>query len=128
MINCCQEGLWVEVLSCKIVTEEPGGCALIANALNRTNEVVLRTTELTAVAVLSGQCALQSNALNSNSIDFEAIKKRVNLQIPDFVAEPEFKEFFDCIINLGADKATFIPELLGFGPHLSTQSTGRRIK
>ena len=24
MIKCCLEGLWVEVLSCKIVTEEPG--------------------------------------------------------------------------------------------------------
>ena len=121
MIKCCLEGLWVEVLSWKIDTEEPGGCALISNALNNTNEVALRTTELTAVAVLSGECALQSNALNSNSIDFEAIKKRLHLMVPTFVAEPEFKEFFDCIINLGADKATLIPELLDFGSKFVNQ-------
>ena len=66
--------------------------------------MALRTTELTALSVLSGECALHSNALNSNTIDFEFIKKRLQLSIPTFVAGPEFQEFFETAINLGAAK------------------------
>ena len=52
--NTCREGLLVEVLSWKIVVEEPGACALISNALNESSSMALRTTELTALSVLSG--------------------------------------------------------------------------
>ena len=117
----CQEGLMVEVLSWKINVEEPGACALISNALNNTSELALRTTELTALSVLSGECALHSNALNSVRIDFEEIKARLQFTIPGFVAEPEFQEFFECVINLGAHKSSFIPELLRFGSRFVNQ-------
>ena len=70
----CREGLLVEVLAWKIVVEEPGACALISNALNESSQLALHTTELTALAVLSGECGLHSNALNSHTIDFESIK------------------------------------------------------
>ena len=79
--------------------EEPGACALISNALNESSSMALRTTELTALSMLSGECALHSNPLNSNTIDFEVIKKRPQLSIPTFVAEPEFQEFFETAIN-----------------------------
>ena len=72
----CQEGLMVEVLSWKMEVE-PGACVLVSNALN--NSTALALTELTAVAVLSGECALHSNALNSDSIDYEAIKAKLQL-------------------------------------------------
>ena len=50
----CRDGLLVEVLSWKIVVEELGACALISNALNESSSMALRTTELTALSVLSG--------------------------------------------------------------------------
>ena len=117
----CREGLLVEVLSWKIVVEEPGACALISNALNESSSMALRTTELTALSVLSGECALHSNALNSNILDFEFMKMRLQLSIPTFVAEPEFQEFFECAINLGASKSSFIPELIRFGSKFVNQ-------
>ena len=58
---------------------------------------------------------MHSNALNSNTIDFEFIKKRLQLSIPTFVAEPEFQDFFECAINFGSSKSSFIPELIRFG-------------
>ena len=53
--------------------------------------------------------------LNSDRIDYEAIKVKLKLLIPTFVAEPEFQEFFEFVINLGADKSSFIPGLIRFG-------------
>ena len=50
----CREGLLVEVVSWKIVVELPGACTLISNALNVSSSIALRTTELTALSVLSG--------------------------------------------------------------------------
>jgi len=64
------------------------------------------------LSVLSGECALHSNALNSNTVDFEFIKMRLQLSIPTFVAEPESQEFFECAINLGASESSFITELI----------------
>ena len=121
MHTSIQEGLMVEVLSWKINVEEPGACVLISNALNSASEMALRTTELTAMSVLSGECALHSNAMNSHKIDYETIKARLQLRIPGFVAEPEFPDFFECIINLGAHKNSFIPELLRFGSRFVNQ-------
>ena len=54
-----QEGLSMEVLSSDIEVEEPGACCLICTAINSNSALALRTTELTAIAVLSGECALQ---------------------------------------------------------------------
>ena len=110
-----QGGLLVEVLHWKIVVEEPGACALISNALNESSSMALRTTELTALSMLSGECALRSNVINSNKVDFEIIKKRLQLSIPTFVAEPEFQDFFECAINLGASESSFILELIRLG-------------
>ena len=121
LCDSCHDGLMVEVLSWKINVEEPGACMLISNALNSATDVSLRTTELTALSVLSGECALHSNALNSQRIDYETIKARLELSIPRFVAEPEFQEFFECIINLGAHTSSFIPELLRFGSRFVNQ-------
>ena len=57
-----KDGLKMEVLSWKMKTEEPDAASLISRALNSGHEMALRTTELTAVAVLSGEIARQRNA------------------------------------------------------------------
>ena len=64
---------------------------------------------------------MHSNALNSNILVFEFMKMRLQLSIPTFVAEPEFQEFFECVISLGASKSSFIPELIRFGSKFVNQ-------
>ncbi len=57
--NLCNDGLEMEVLSYKIYMEEPQACSLISQALNCGNEVALKTTELTALAVQTGAVGLE---------------------------------------------------------------------
>ena len=115
------QGLLVEVLSWKINVEEPGACSVICAALNAANQVALRTTELTAIAVLSGECALHSSLACSDSIDFLKVKAACRSKLDCFVDEPEFQELFSFVINLGADNGPFIPDLLDFGSRFVDQ-------
>ena len=115
------QGLLVEVLSWKINVEEPGACAVISAALNSANQVALRTTEITAISVLSGECALQSSVACSDSIDFLKVKAACRSTLDCFVDEPEFQELFSFVINLGADTGPFIRELLDFGSRFVDQ-------
>ena len=73
----CSHGLQMEVLSWKIYVEEPGACVLISNALNKYHQASLRTTELTALAVLTGEVtrAMESNL--ADAVAFETIKENV---------------------------------------------------
>ena len=121
LVSSCREGLKVEVLSWKINVEEPEACALISTALNSNTALALRTTELTALSVLSGECALQCRTTNSDLIEFGKIREKLRHIIPTFVDEPEFKEFFEFVINLGAHKAQYIPDLLKFGSRFVNQ-------
>ena len=111
----CTEGLRVEVLGWQINTEEPGACSLIAHALNVGNSLALRTTEFQALRVLSGECALQSQINQSSEIDFTVVKAQVRKQLDTFVDDPDFPEVFSFVINLGADKSIFLPDLIEFG-------------
>ena len=49
------EGIDIELLSCKMDIEEPSAASIISQSLNLEQEVALRTSELTAVAILSGE-------------------------------------------------------------------------
>ena len=53
-----REGLLMEVLSWKMLVEEPTAASLISQALNSSQDMALRTSELTALNVLSGAVAL----------------------------------------------------------------------
>ena len=114
------QGLLVEVLSWKINVEEPGACSVICAALNAANQVALRTTELTAVAVLSGECALHQTLGRSDCIDFLKVKAAVRSQLDCFVEEPEFQEL-SFVISFGAASGPFIGELLDFGSRFVDQ-------
>ena len=48
------EGIEVELLSCNMDIEEPSAASIISQSLNIEQELALRTSELTAVAVLKG--------------------------------------------------------------------------
>ena len=49
-----QTGLRMEVISWKILVEEPGACSLISQALNKSNTLALRTSEIAALAAVAG--------------------------------------------------------------------------
>ena len=72
----CQDGLYTEILSWKINAEEPDACSLISQALNRGQAVALKTTELTALAALSGACARELESAVAGRIVFETVQKK----------------------------------------------------
>ena len=53
------EGIEVELLSCNMDIEEPSAASIISQSLNIEQELALRTSELTAVAVLKGERIVQ---------------------------------------------------------------------
>ena len=105
----------MEILSWEIYEEEPSACSLISQALNRGRQLALRTTELAAVAVLTGAITLTLESAPANQVEVESIKANVRGEFDIFVDEPEFIELFEFVLNLGANKATHIPFVLEFG-------------
>ena len=58
LVVACEEGFLVEVLSWKMDVEDPKAASIISLALNTGHTLAMRTTELTAVAVLKGEIIL----------------------------------------------------------------------
>ena len=50
---------------------------------------------------------------------------RLKLSLPGCVEEPECQDVFECVINLGAHKSSFIPELIRFGSKFVNQKLRR---
>ena len=108
----------MEILSLKLYEEEPSACILISQALNRCHQFALITTEVTAVAVLTGAITLKLESAVANEVEFESNRAKVRGELDIFVDEPEFIELFELVLNLGANKATHIPLFLGFASKL----------
>ena len=109
-----KDGLKMEVLSWKI-REEPTACSLISQALNAAQGMALRTSELTAMAVLSGAVALQLESAVAGEVAFESVKEKVRGELHMYVDMPGFIDLFEFVVNMGAGKNTFIQQLLDFG-------------
>ena len=117
-----RDGLLLEVLSWKIMTEEPDACCLISSALNSANALALRTTEITAIKVLTGEIALQMKLSgDSRKIDFLRVKANLRSQLDSIVDEAEFQELFEFVINLGANEGPFVNDLIEFGQRFVNQ-------
>ena len=65
------EGLQCEILSWQMDFEEPNAASIISQALNQPAQNAMRTTELTAVAVLKGEIILQSKNI-TQTVMFES--------------------------------------------------------
>ena len=113
----------MEALHWKILVEEPGGCCMIANAPNSGNELALRTTELTAISVLAGECALQAKLQDSKEVSFLKVKAKMRSELDTIVDEADFQELFEFVINLGASTGPFIADLIDFGEKFVNQKT-----
>ena len=115
MITTIKEGLKMEVLSYKINLEEPKGCSVIAQAMNKGHAMALRTAELTALNCLTGEITLQFETKKAEEISFEGVKEKVAQECDHLVHEPEFIEMFDFVISLGAEKLPYLPGFMKFG-------------
>ena len=109
-----EEGLSVEILSWRIWIEEPTACSLISNALNKAQELGLRTTEVTALRVLKGAVDAQLEASVAEKGNFQIVRQKIRHQLDAQVDEPDFVELFDFVVNLGSGKAPFHDQLLDF--------------
>ena len=95
--------------------EEPNLCNLVSQALNKGHAAALKTSELTAVAVLSGRITLEMEKRLGDTVDYDAMRELVRNELDMWVDEPEFIEMFQTVVELGAGKFSFIKDLIEFG-------------
>ena len=115
LASLLQNGLYMEVLSWKIHQEEPTACSLISQSLNNAHQMALRTSELTAMAVLTGAVALELETAVADKVAFETVKEKVRGELDLYVDMPGFIDLFEFVVNMGASRNSFVPQLLEFG-------------
>ena len=110
-----RDGVRMEVLSWKIYEEEPSACSLISQALNSGQQLALQTSELTALAVLTGSVTLELESAVAGCVSFETVKAKVRHELDMYVDQAEFIDLFDFVVSMGAGKNSFIKLSLEFG-------------
>ena len=121
--TCAREGLWMELLSWRMMVEEPEAASLISTALNKSQEAALRTSELTAVAVLTGVVTKEMNENVAREVAYSSIKEKLRNQLDSYIDEPEFIELFQTVLELGAGTSSFLTELMAFGSKFVNSKT-----
>ena len=99
-------------------SQEKGACSKISQALNRGQSVALRTTEMTALAVLNGTIGMALHSTAATEVAFETVKEKVRSELDIWVDDPDVIEAFDFVINLGATKTRSSPAFSN-GPPVS---------
>ena len=94
-------GISMEVLSHKMILEEPAAAALISQALNRGQALALQTSVLTAIKALMGQCLVNQHKLLNQEIGYPTVRENLRDELPDFVDETEFVDLFSFVLDLG---------------------------
>jgi len=109
------EGCDCEALSYKMDEEEPSAASLISQALNRCNEVALRTTEMQAVAALSGEIIAQwTNTELGQNVAFESVLENVRHKLDMAADDPDLIQVFDFLIWSGVGRNRYVDELTQF--------------
>ena len=96
-----RDGLQMEVLSWTMLVEEPTAASLISQALNSPQSMALRTSELTAVNVLSGAVALALESAVAGEVCFESVREKGRLELDMYVDLPGFIDLFEFAVNMG---------------------------
>ena len=99
----------------EIHVEEPTAATVISMALNKAHELALRTTELTAVAVLKGEIIVQLSKTVGQRVAFQTVRERVRAQLDSAADDPDLPELFEFLISAGVGTNTYIDDLLDFG-------------
>ena len=98
------EGIDCEVLSWTMDVEEPKAASVISQAMNTGQEMALRTTELTAVAVLRGEIIVQRGKDLSQKVAFQSVRERVRHELRNAADDPDLAEVFEYLISQGVGK------------------------
>ena len=109
------EGLDCEQLSYEMDLEEPTAASIISQALNTAQELALRTSELTAVAVLKGEIIVQMGKDLSQKVAYKSVLPRVRRELKVVADDPDLPDVFDYLRSLGVGKNTYVDRLLQFG-------------
>ena len=109
-----EEGIDCEMLSWKMDVEEPQAASLISQALNKGSDLALRTTELTAVAVLKGEIILQRSKDAAQRVAFLTVRDRVRQELSTAADDPDLPELFDFLISLGVGRNSYVEDMLEF--------------
>ena len=107
-------GKQLAVLSKKIDDEEPTAAAVISAALNRPQTLALKSTELTAVAVLKGEIITQMSMHVGERVAFQTVRERVRDQLDLAADDMDLPEIFGFLITLGVGTNSYIDDLLDF--------------
>ena len=109
------EGIEIELLSCKMDIEEPSAASIISQSLNLEQEVALRTSELTAVAILSGEMIIQMGKDFSQKVAYKSVIAKVRCELRMAADDPDLPDVFDYLRSLAVGKNTYVDRLLQFG-------------
>ena len=90
-------------MSWKMLVEEPTAASLISQALNKANSMALRTSELTALNVLTGAVALASESAVAGEVCFESVREKVRAELDMYVDLPGFIDLFEFVVNMGGE-------------------------
>ena len=106
------EGVQGEVLSWKMDVEQPNAASLISQAQNLPHQTAMRTTELTAVAVLKGEIIVQMGPTLSQTVAFQTVRDRVRAQLHTAADDPDLQEVFEFLISNGVGKNAYVDQLM----------------
>lgn len=109
------DGLSCEILAWRMDLEEPTAASLISQAMNKGHELALRTTELTAVAVLKGEIIVQMSKDAGQRVAFQTVRDRVRAQLDSAADDPDLPELFEFLISAGVGFNSYIDDLMDFG-------------
>ncbi len=104
MLELLRIGFTVDVLSYTMTLDEPHAAGLISSALNLSQEVSLRSTELEAIAALTGEVTLLMERKTSQAIAFETVQAAVAAKLSLIADEPRCVELVDFVISLDAGR------------------------
>ena len=122
-----EEGVVVEVLAWEMDVEEPMAAGIISRALQKTHELTLRTTELTALAHLKGEIIVQMGKDLSQRVAFATVREKVRMQLDSAADDPDLPELFDFLINAGVGHNTYLQDFQDFSG-VFVDSTKRQLR
>ena len=74
-----------------------------------------RTAELTAFNVLSDAVGLTLESAVAGEVCFETVREKVRMELDFYVDLLGFIDLFEFVVNMGAEKNSFIPQLREYG-------------
>ena len=105
------EGMLMDVLDARIMHEEPTACNAISTTLNKPQAFAMRMSEVQVLKALSREI---NNLKEDGEVTFEAVMKAKGAELGPWTSDPSFLDFFNFILNLGADGGPHIGGLITF--------------